>query len=53
VPSYDQAFDALREVVLEESWVLRIDAQQRRLSFDLDVVLTPRHSLYAPPPPTE
>jgi hypothetical protein len=40
-------------VYLEDSWVLDIEAHPARLTFKLEVVLTPEHPLYAPPRPDE
>ena len=43
----------LGEVVLEESFVLGIRAEPGSVTFDLEFVLTPRHSDYVPPPSSE
>lgn len=40
-------------LVLEESYVLGVEATPGALAFDLDLVLTPEHPAYAPPPATE
>lgn len=49
--SYDTAFEALRSIYLEDSWVLRLDASQRTVAFTLEAVLTPGHHQYSPPEP--
>ncbi|HEY3924439.1 MAG TPA: hypothetical protein VGL75_07745 [Acidothermaceae bacterium] len=43
---YNDAFESLRAVYLEDSWVLAIQPSSRSLAFDLDVVLTPSHPNY-------
>jgi hypothetical protein len=43
-------FEAL---VLEESYVLGIQASPGSLTLDVDLALMPEHPLYAPPPATE
>lgn len=43
-------FEAL---VLEESYVLGIQAVPGSVTFEVDLVLTPQHTQYAPPPLTE
>lgn len=40
---------ALSGLLLEESWVLNIDAQPGRLTFVMDLVLTPDHPKYREP----
>lgn len=40
---------ALSAVVLEESWVLRIEATPGVVTFYAEFVLTPEHPEYAPP----
>jgi hypothetical protein len=47
--AYHEAFADLADIVLEESWVLHVDASLRRLSVTLDLVLTPDHREYSPP----
>ncbi|GAA1027563.1 hypothetical protein GCM10009557_09400 [Virgisporangium ochraceum] len=49
LPAYHETFADLADVVLEESWVLHVDASLRRLSVTLDLVLTPEHREYSPP----
>ena len=44
---------ALRDVVLEESWILGVIASPTRLSFTADFVMTVAHSRYSPPSPDE
>lgn len=51
--SYDEAFSDLRDVYLEDSWVLDIAAANHSLRFELEAVLTPNHPGYSSPPPTE
>lgn len=45
--------DALRGILLEESYVLDVVATMGRVSFRLDFVLTPEHPRYAAPAPGE
>ena len=42
--------DGFENVYLEESYVLAIEARPGTVSFELEVVLTPEHPEYAPPP---
>ncbi len=42
---------SLSKVVLEESWVLGIEARPGILTFTLDMVLTDKHPRYHPPRP--
>ena len=51
--AYHQTFGDLRDVYLEDSWVVKVSAQARSISFMLDAVLTPDHTLYSPPRPSE
>ena len=44
--AYNHAFEALRDVYLEDSWVLTVQPSSRLLAFELDVVLTPNHPDY-------
>lgn len=44
---------ALRHIYLEDSWVLGIDATPGRLSFRMDLVLTPEHPEYRAAAPGE
>ncbi len=44
---------SLEEILLEESWVLGIEARPGSLTFRLDMVLTVRHPMYHPPVPGE
>ena len=44
--AYSGAFESLRDVYLEDSWVLAIQPSSPSLAFDLDVVLTPSHPNY-------
>lgn len=48
---YQDAFDSLAEVYLEDSWVLELAPRERGLAFRLETVLTPRHELSASPRP--
>lgn len=43
----------LRDVLLEESYVLGIAATPGAVRFELDLVLTPDHAEYRPPAPGE
>ena len=52
-PPYDQAFEALRGLYLEDSWVLGVEAHDSGITFDLDAVLTEEHPLYRVPRPDE
>lgn len=47
---YYEAVEDLRNVYLEDSFVLGIHETADSLFFDLDVVLTDDHPLYRPPP---
>jgi hypothetical protein len=49
---YEQ-LPALTDLVLEESYVLDIEARPSTVRFAVDFVLTPRHPSYQPPPPNE
>jgi hypothetical protein len=51
--SYDSAFPDLRDVYLEDSWVLRLDPAERSVVFTLEAVLTPAHVRHHPPHPGE
>jgi hypothetical protein len=51
--SYDRAFGDLREVYLEDSWVLELTSADRSVRFVLDAVLTPNHRGYRRPEPGE
>ncbi|MDP9026588.1 MAG: hypothetical protein M3N46_03405 [Actinomycetota bacterium] len=44
---------ALRDIVLEESWILEVAAQPGRMVFTADFVMTADHSEYVPPLPDE
>jgi hypothetical protein len=50
---YHEAFSDLAGVYLEDSWVLELAPSDDGLSLHLEAVLTPEHSLYAPPKPGE
>lgn len=52
-PTYDEAFEDLAEIYLEDSWVLDVGVRAGALVFDLDAVLTERHPRYRPPRPAE
>lgn len=43
----------LAEIVLEESFVLGVEARPGAVVFDIEFVLTPRHPEYAPPSSSE
>jgi hypothetical protein len=51
--TYDQEFDALRDIYLEDSWVLGVDLTDGGLLFDLDAVLTPEHPAFRGARPDE
>lgn len=51
--AYHQTFGDLRDVYLEDSWVLDVSARARSIRFKLDAVLTPDHTRYSPPGPSE
>jgi hypothetical protein len=53
IPAYHEAFAGLANVVLEDSWVLGLEASLTALTFRLDLVLTPSHASYGPPLPGE
>jgi len=44
---------ALTAYLLEESWVLDVEARPGTLVLRLELVLLPEHPGYTPPPPTE
>ena len=46
---YHEVFAGLANVVLEDSWVLSVDASLTQLTFALDLVLTPAHPDYSRP----
>lgn len=50
---YRDAFEPLRHVVLEDSWVLSLSRDDQSLAFDLEVALSPDHQHYRPPAPGE
>lgn len=50
---YFEAFDDLRGVYLEESWVLAISQDDASVTFEVEAVLTPDHARYASPGPGE
>jgi hypothetical protein len=45
------AFEDLKDIYLEDSWVLTVDAAECTVAFALDAVLTPDHRGYAAPEP--
>lgn len=47
---YEVAFDALKDVFLEDSWVLEVLPSTHELALRLDVVLDAKHPLYEAPP---
>ncbi|MEV6366802.1 hypothetical protein AB0L86_07905 [Micromonospora musae] len=49
IRTYDGVFSSLASVVLEDSWVLSLDASLTDLSFVLDLALTPDHLAYIAP----
>ena len=51
--SYEQAFEALREIYLEDSWVMGLASTDVSVAFELDAVLTPAHPEYRGPRPGE
>ncbi len=48
---YSETFEALRDVYLEDSWVLALRQNDGQLTFDLDAVLTQSHPEYEGPKP--
>ena len=50
---YSEAFEALRDVYLEDSWVLGFSTVENQARFEIDAVLTPDHPKYAQPIPGE
>ena len=50
---YSEMFDELRDVYLEDSWVLALRQVDGQLTFDLDAVLTESHPRYQVPKPGE
>jgi hypothetical protein len=51
--SYEAAFESLRGVYLEDSWVLDVVPAEGSVTFELDAVLTPEHRAYRGPNPGE
>jgi hypothetical protein len=51
--SYGDAFPDLRDVYLEDSWVLRLDPAEHSVAFTLEAVLTRAHGRYHQPNPGE
>jgi hypothetical protein len=51
--SYEEAFDPLRGIYLEDSWVLDLVPTESSIAFELDAVLTPEHPEYRGPRPGE
>ena len=51
--SYDEEFDALTGVYLEDSWILEVAPRVDGVAFRIEAVLTPEHSRYQQPRPNE
>ena len=51
--AYHEAFDDLRDIYLEDSWVLQVQADGHTLRFVLDAVPTEAHPYYHGPRPDE
>ena len=51
--SYEQAFEPLRGIYLEDTWVLDVVPTDGSVAFELDAVLTPEHPEYRGPRPGE
>ncbi|MCA2219118.1 hypothetical protein [Jidongwangia harbinensis] len=49
VPVYHDAFASLANVILEDSWILSVDASLTELTFRVDLVLAPLHPSYRQP----
>ena len=47
--SYEEEFEPLRGLYLEDSWVLDIVPTEGSVAFELDAVLTPEHPEYRGP----
>lgn len=50
---YQDAFEDLADIYLEDSWVLEVSPTEQVATFRLDAVLTPDHPRYQPPAPGE
>ena len=50
---YTEAFDGLRYVLLEDSWVLQHAFSRDELAFRIEAVLLPGHALFQSPRPGE
>jgi hypothetical protein len=50
IPTYHDAFASLANVILEESWVLGVEASLTELTFRVDLVLAPVYASHRPPP---
>lgn len=48
---YQDVFEPLRNVYLEDSWVLAVEVTDRLVVFDVDIVLTASHPNYRGPSP--
>jgi hypothetical protein len=46
---YYKAFDALKNIYLEDSWVLEIHDIEKSISFEMEFVLTKSHKFYDKP----
>jgi hypothetical protein len=51
--SYEQAFESLRGIYLEDSWVLNLASTEVSVALELDAVLTHAHPVYRGPRPGE
>lgn len=47
--SYHEAFAALKNIYLEDSWVLGVFERSDRISFEMDFVLTEQHEKFSQP----
>lgn len=50
---YHDAFEALKYIYLEDSWVLGINQDEKSISFEVEFVLTKSHELYSEPKKNE
>lgn len=50
---YHEAFEELKNIYLEDSWVLDVKENKNSVSFEMEFVLTENHELYSVPKKNE
>lgn len=53
IADYNEAFDWLRHLLLEDSWLLQDAFSRDELAFRIEAVLLPEHALFKSPRPGE